>query len=277
MKPASLPRARLLWALALTAAVSAAVWGLDRAAMAAIRRPELVNGWVLAGLVAALLLLHLRKAVPVLPLVDASVWARVHVALGVMAGAVFVLHTGPRWPSGPFDIVLWLLFVVVALSGLVGWLLQRILPPRLRGRGGVMIAERIPARRAELAREAAAVVDAALRETGSRTLPDLYLRDLEPFLRGPRDRLAHLRESHGPAQRLDRLLDQNARFLDARGRAALERLRALVAEKIVLDHQAALLSALKLWTLVHVPLTYVLLIAIVVHIVAVHAFSAGGL
>lgn len=268
---------RFAWAVTLAAVVAAVVWGLDRAAMASVRRPELVDGWVLAGLLVLALGLHARKLLPVLPLLDVVAWARVHVLVGLCAGTVFVLHTGGRWPTGAFDTVLWLLFVAVSVSGLAGWGLQRILPARLRGRGGAMVAEHVPALRAALAREAADLVERAVRETGSRTLLMLYTTDVEPFLRSPSDRLAHLLESRRPARRLRHRLDGEARYLDEHGRRYLDELTAVVDRKVALDHQAALLGALKLWTLVHVPLTYALLLAAAVHLVVVHAFSAGGL
>lgn len=245
--------------------------------MASVRRPEVVNGWALAGLMVLALALHVRKALPVLPLLNAVVWARVHVLVGLCVAAVFVLHTGARWPTGTFDSVLWLLFVTVTISGLAGWALQRILPPRLRERGDVMIAERIPAARAALAREAAEVIERAVPETGSRTLLGLYTDIVEPFLRSPSNQLAHLLGSRDPTRRLRHRMASEARYLDEDGRRYLEILTDIVERKAALDHQAALLGALKLWTLVHVPLTYALLLAAAVHLVAVHAFSAGGL
>lgn len=269
---------RAVWAVALVGGATALIWLVDQSAMTAVRRPAVVDGWALFIAVVLAVALRLRKAIPVLPILDAVVWARVHVVTGLVTVSVFFLHTVGRLPTSLFDTLLWTLFVVVAASGVGGWILSRLLPPRLRSQqGGPEILQRIPARRAALAAEAATVVNEALRATRSQTLRDLYVDTLEPFLRCPADLGAHLLESRRPVQRLRRLVEQNAHYLDARGREALDALARIAEAKIDLDHQTALLRALRLWTLVHVPLTYGLLVLVGVHLVAVYAFSMGGL
>ena len=70
-------------------------------------------------------------------------------------------------------------------------------------------------------------------------------------------------------------IDNLQRYLNSRENEYADRLRHLVNKKDDLDFYYALSLALKAWLLVHVPLTYSLLILVVLHLVVVYAFGGG--
>ncbi len=261
--------------IALAAAVALsmlAVWWLGARSLGDAR---VVTGWTLVALITVLGLFSVRKAVPTLPLWSAAAWLQAHIYLGLLAGLAFVLHTDLRWPNGVLDTVLWLTVVLVWLSGAIGLALTRVLPRRAAAAGPRVIFERIPARRADLAREVEQMVMEASHELMSSTLIDYYLSELHAFFSGPRNLLAHLTGIGGRLPHLERQLDALDRYTDATGRDTLARIRARVREKDALDRHYALEGALKLWLFVHIPLSWAMLPLVAVHIVLAYAFGAG--
>lgn len=234
-----------------------------------------VTGWMLFALIAGLALFDLRRRIPVLPLGSASAWEQVHIYAGWFAVAVFLTHTGFGLPDGPFEIALWLPFVVVAISGAVGIWLNRVLPRRMRDHGARELYDRIATRRAEIAAEAQALAITSARDTASVTIADYYHKELSTYFQRPRNALSHLTGYHGHLRRQLQQIHSLHRYVDATGRDTLDRLCALVQAKDDLDYQYAAQVALRLWLFVHVPLAHALLVLMVVHAVLAHAFQVG--
>ena len=233
------------------------------------------TGWVLLAVMGFLALFHLRKKITVLPLGSASTWAQLHIYAGWLVILLFAEHVGWRLPDGGLEITITVLFVIVVVSGIVGLMLSRILPPRLTRRGEEVIFERIPAFIAELRNEAEDLVLESARETNSSTISDFYLRHLSGFFSGPRNRLRHLFASGQARFWLMNEIDNMQRYLNNRENEYADRLRDLVNKKDEMDFHYALNLALKAWLLVHVPITYSLLILAVLHLVVVYAFGGG--
>lgn len=248
-------------------------WRLQEMALA---DSHFLTGWVLVALIAVLTLLNLRKGVPMLPLGTAADWLQLHIYLGILSGAAFLLHLGPRWPQGGLDIWLAVLFTGVWLSGLIGLVLSRLLPHRAGPGGPKEIFERIPARRARLAREVKVHVLAAAMRNQSATITDLYERSLHRFFGAPRNRLHHLTGSRVHLRSLQRQMQALHRYADEADRATLDALWAQVQEKDRLDRQYALQGTLKLWLFVHIPLTWAMLPVAALHGVLAYAFGAGA-
>ena len=70
-------------------------------------------------------------------------------------------------------------------------------------------------------------------------------------------------------------LDAIERYLDKDGKQLLEEMRGLVEAKNDLDFHYANGGLLKLWLFFHIPATYALIVAVIVHIVVAYAFSTG--
>lgn len=242
-----------------------------------LRDPSFFNGWLLLICIVLLSLYNARKKLPFLPLLDVSIWLQAHLNVGWLCIALFLVHTELRLPNGAFESFVWSLFVVVAGSGILGLLLSRIFPARLRRKGEPIIFERIPQYRRQLAEEAEALALRSVSETSSASIADYYAGRLRHFFIRPRNVLAHLFESNAAFVRLRGEMLSLKRYLDDRNQKILEEMLECVSTKDMLDYQYAHQLALKAWLFVHIPLTYSLLLLVIVHVVLVYAFSGGGL
>lgn len=265
-------RWRLVTGCFLAAATLGAVY---RVVDAALVSTAFFTGWVLLAAVGLAAGFSARKRLSTLPLGSAATWLRIHVATGVLASITFVLHTDAGIPNGWLESALWLSFACVALSGVLGFYWTRTLPQRLARSGGEVIFERIPGFRIALREEAELCVVDAAQTTGSSLLGEHYRAELAEWFEAPAEIWAHFRAGRavGP-MRIERI-DALARYMSEAERPYQQRLRELVEAKIALDEHYALQLALKLWLLVHVPLTGVLVALVLLHIVIVHAFAVG--
>ncbi|MFI4986160.1 MAG: hypothetical protein ACHQF3_01850 [Alphaproteobacteria bacterium] len=232
-----------------------------------------LTGWLLVTAFAGLLLFNVRKKVPVLPLLQASIWLQLHTHAGLIAAFLFALHTNFRFPAGPLERSLWGLFVLLAASGLVGWWLERTLTPRLRSRGEAVLFARISVFRSQLAAEVEALAERSVAEISSPVLTDLHSRRIAPFMAAPRNFLSHLAESHRPLEALRGELRAVDRYLSPKGRGTLAEIDERIVAKDNLDYQHAILLTLRGWLFLHVPLAYGILPLIGAHIVLVYAFA----
>lgn len=257
----------------LTVALLILNWAYDLS----LRDSSFLSGWLLLVGVGLLTAYNLRKKLPIVPLLSVSAWLQLHIYLGWLTIFLFLLHTSLRSPSGGFEIGLWLLFVAVAGSGIVGLALSRNLPKRLRRHGEQIMFERIPIYRAQLAREVGDLTKQSVTQAASNTIAQYYTSRLQPFFRGPRNVLAHIAGSNEAILRLRREIRSLERYLDESGRETLDEIEWRVAAKDNLDQQYALQLLLKGWLFVHVPLTFSLILVAVVHAVLIYAFDGGSL
>ena len=259
-------------AVVLSALLGVGLWlyGLS------LRDATFASGWLVIGGVVLLALYNIRKKLPFLPLVDSSTWLQFHVYGGLVTAFVFAFHTSFRLPNGVLETVLWLLFVAVAGSGLVGIGLSRLLPSRLRRYGERIIYERIPTFRAELADEVDALALRSVTETGSNTISQYYATRLLPYFHRPCNLLAHVIGSKGPLIRMCGEIKSLERYLSPQGKEILGEIEARVIAKNNLDYQYALQLVLKGWLFLHIPLTYSLILVAALHGVLAYAFIDGS-
>ncbi len=257
----------LIVALA-TAAVIAA-----EAAKPPLTRLHVVTGWILAASLAFLVLFNARKKMPMLPLLSAATWLQMHIYVGFFAVAVFVAHTGFRYPGGVFNQILWWFFVALSASGIAGIWAERAIAPRLREHGEAILFNRINPYRLKLAAEAEQVAGRSAAELGSPLLVDVYCNQIAPFMTGTRNFWSHL---FGSGNAIDPLIHEFRdleRYLNPEGRKTLGELEERVIAKNNLDHQYALVSVMRGWLFLHVPLAYGIFLLIALHIVLVYAFG----
>jgi hypothetical protein len=179
---------------------------------------------------------------------------------------------------------LWASFVLVTLSGIFGTYLAWSLQAK-RGIDERIGYDRIPARRAELAREVQAAVAKTDPPEAATALPappyhawiaDLYANHLREFFQGQRNFTAHLIGSQRPLKRLTDEIDTLSHYVDQDSKEKLAAIKKLVEEKDRLDFARVYLGLTKGWLFVHVPVTYALTVLVVVHILVVYAFSSGA-
>ena len=77
-----------------------------------------------------------------------------------------------------------------------------------------------------------------------------------------------------PLKRLTDEIDNLSRYVDQRSQEKLAALKILVIEKDQLDFARVYLWLAKAWLIVHVPVTYALIVLTVVHILVVYAFTS---
>ncbi|HEY8247043.1 MAG TPA: hypothetical protein VIG38_07150, partial [Hyphomicrobium sp.] len=198
--------------------------------------------------------------------------------------AAFVSHSDFSLPDTGFEWALWTGFVLVTLTGIFGTYLAWSLKTKGRIDEGVSY-DRIPALRAELARNIEAAVaetDPADAQIALPGLPheswimDLYTNHLREFFQSPRNFTAHLIGSQRPLKRLTDEIDHLSRYVDQQSKEKLAAIEDLVVEKDRLDFARVYLGLTKGWLFVHVPVTYGLIVLTVLHVLVVYAFSSGA-
>ncbi len=266
---------KMLASLTATVLVLAAIFLLNNAYSISLRDVQYFNGWILVTLILAMLLLTVRKKLVILPFGRTKYWLQLHYYLGLVTLAVFLFHTDFQLPNAPAEWVLWLLFCMVAVSGLFGGLVSKVVPKRLEEHDDRVSFENLPALRAQLATQAETLAMGSLQGGDSRSLAELYVERLHHFFAAPRNIWAHLRLSDLPLARILGDVDSIQRYLDDAGQSRLDEMKSLVKAKNALDFHYAHGCVLKFWLFVHVPQTYAMIVFIIVHVAIAYGFSSG--
>jgi len=235
---------------------------------------------VFSGLLAA------RKKVEVWRLGRAQSWMRGHLWLGLLSLPIILFHGGFRF-GGPLTAVLMVLLILVVASGLFGAALQHYLPKVMTSEVPLeTIFEQIDHVRAELLAEAdeliarasaplklvaaapsgdlAATADSVLgAEEALAPLRDFYAREMRPFLEehsGQNRPLAHAERARG-------IFDGLRRLLPVEAHETTNSLEEICEEERQLRRQVRLHHLLHDWLLLHIPLSFALLLLGCVHAV----------
>ena len=268
----------------LIAAISIGLFSLVWIYGNGLRDPRYLDGWVLAAGVGLQLFFHTAMKTARLSTRSALRWRKVHIFIGYLLIAAFISHSDFSLPDTSLEWALWASFVLVTLSGIFGTYLAWSLQAK-RGIDERVSYDRIPARRAELAREVHAAVAKTDQPEAAIALPappyhawitDLYTNHLRDFFQGQRNFTAHLIGSQRPLKRLTDEIDTLSSYVDQQSKEKLAAIKNLVVEKDRLDFARVYLGLTKGWLFVHVPVTYALTVLVVVHILIVYAFSSGA-
>jgi hypothetical protein len=245
----------------------------ERSVQAQLGSPDELTGYWVLGTMIFLALFNLRKRLSMLPLGNASTWLALHVVIGVFALAVFWLHAGMIWPSGRYEKTLAILFYLTVLSGVIGYLIQRIYPRLLTETGIEVIFECIPLRISELRQKAEALVLECCDQTRVDTLGRHYLDSLQWFFSRPRFTFNHIVGSQRSRQWLKHQDEAVRRYLNEDERKYLDDLSRLARQKNRIDLHYVLQGAMKRWLLVHIPLTAALMALSFWHFLVVNVYS----
>jgi hypothetical protein len=214
---------------------------------------------VFAGLLAG------RKKVPVWRLGRAQTWMRGHLWLGLLSLPIIFFHAGFRF-GGPLTTVLMVLVIIVVASGIFGALLQHYMPNMMTVQvPSETIFEQIDHVRAQLLADAgelvAAAESAAAGEEAIAPLSSFYQREMRSFLEshGARHQLLSNRDrAHSTFEGLRMLLP-------AEIQEATKRLEQICEEERQLRRQTLLHHWLHGWLMLHIPLSFALLLLGCVH------------
>jgi hypothetical protein len=249
----------------------------------ALRDARYLDGWLLAAGMVVQVYFHVRLRQGPLSPRAAATWRQIHIFVGYVLIALFFSHSNFSLPDTSFEWALWAAFLLVALSGVLGTYLAWSVPAKL-GPEDATVFERIPIRRAELAKQIHTLASKPDNGQLALALPaapyedwilDLYRTQLREFFQGPRNTAAHLFGSQRHLKRLTGEIDNLERYVGKSGQGKLNAMKALLLEKDRLDFARVHLGLTKLWLFIHVPVTYGLVILSVLHILVVYAFSSG--
>lgn len=269
---------------ALIAAISGGLFWLVWIYGNGLRDPRYFDGWLLTAGMALQLYFHIAVKTARLSPRSAARWRAIHIFAGYVLVAAFISHSDFSLPETVFEWALWTGFVLVSLSGIFGTYLAWSLKSK-RAIDEELSYDRIPARRAELARSvhaAATQTDPANAVIGLPGPPydawimDLYTNRLRDFFNKQRNFSAHLIGSRRPLKQLTDEIDNLSRYVDKQSQEKLTAIKDLVIEKDRLDFAHVYLGLTRIWLFVHVPATYALIVLTVLHIIVVYSFSSGA-
>lgn len=277
---------RILRNSVLTAAAVSAVYWLVWLYDTALRSPRFLDGWILCAAIGVQLLFHFRKSFPSLRLGAVANSVQVHLYMGYFSIAVFVFHTDFSLPGSVLNWALWLCFVFVTASGVLGTYLAWSVPAKLEGSADTTPFEAIPALRAKLARKVDAQVQRASQQRATlqplvagipydEWIADFHANRLRDYFTRPRNLLSHLMGSRRPLKRLSGEIERLERYLDKPGKKTLRAIRDLAVAKDGLDYRYAHQRLQRAWLFVHIPATYGLVVLIVMHVAINYAYSSG--
>lgn len=232
------------------------------------------SGWVLFIFICLLYSLHLRKKITGIFLFKVSSWMQVHIYTGLLASAIFLLHVGWQMPEGLLKQLLYILFILESISGLLGLVISRMLPPCL-ARNGIVLYQEIISKQQQIRKDIESLVEDSLKQTQSSTIADFFQHHLLVFLIRPRYFWAHILQSKKHIHQLTRDMENLQRYLNIDERQIIKKISILVIEKNRLDYQYAGQTLLKRWLFVHIPLSYGLLLFALIHIVLVYAYMGS--
>jgi hypothetical protein len=243
-------------------------------------------------------LLGLRKKFPIWRIGRAQAWMRGHLWLGFLAFPIILLHAGFHFGGSLTTTLMWL-FIVVFVSGIFGAVLQHYMPRLTMERIPMeTIYEQIERVRGQLVEEAAKLVDEAtdtlagnvekatdeqraasasagtmggltvasglqVDEEAAVELRGVFTREIRPFL----ERAGSGGPALGDAGRSEALFRQLRVLLPANVHSTVDDLENVCEEKRQLDQQSRYHKILHGWLLVHIPISYALLLLGAVHAV----------
>jgi len=262
---------------------------------------ETVGGGTLLGLaygtvgfsfMALVTLLALRKKFPIWRIGRTTTWMRGHLWLGALSFPIILLHAGFLWGHGLTSVMMWL-FAVVYASGFFGAWMQHAIPRRLmRDVPMETIYDEIGHVREQLLDEAdglvanacgklevqvsvpAAAVSAGasalatVMRTGSgdadegAPLRDFYMTEMRPFVQAPS--VSHPLAS---AMTAAAMFGKLRPLVPASLEPAIADLENICEEERQLLRQRRMHGVLHAWLIVHVPLSFAMMLLAVVHII----------
>jgi hypothetical protein len=244
--------------------------------------PGMLFGVAGAALMLFAGLLAVRKRMVRVRIGSLSWWLRAHLWMGLLSVPLIFYHAAFRW-GGTLEIILWITLAIVVVSGVIGLVLQNILPRVMKLQ---LLEEIIPDQLAQVCRRLALeaddlvvaqckaeAVDAALRRSPDDIaaspadqavwLAGFYVHTVRPFL----EDVAPAGSPLANPQQAQLMFDRARSLLPYDYRAAVDSLEQSCAERRQLAEQARLYNLLHGWLKIHVPISIALLVFSIVHIV----------
>ncbi|QDT06070.1 hypothetical protein K227x_44770 [Rubripirellula lacrimiformis] len=267
-------RMRRKVSLIVTAIALAVVYCIAQIQAGRLAHASFFTGFTVLASILLLVLLGVRRRLPILPLGTVATWTQIHLYMGLFAFGVYAMHVPMLVAGGIFESGLSIVFLLVTCSGFYGIYASRTLPKRLTAVDGQHRFDHVGWHRAQIAKSARQLLDNVHEHSGMRVLGSFYTHYLNPFFES-RPSLAYVMMPTGlRRRRLLGGLKELDRYLEDESRGTAGRLAALVRRRDDLDYQYALQLRLRLWVVVHSVFSIALVAAALVH--AVIAWRHAG-
>lgn len=145
----------------------------------------------------------------------------------------------------------------------------------MKRRGERIFMSRIRGHQAMLKTEVESQVANAIHKGAGDYFFDFYNDQIAPYLLGIRHIPYHLIGSQRPYELWQARFAVAGNYLSADARSCLDELRDLMHQKIDLDFQYVAQWVLKAWLVVHIALSYFLLVLVPFHLLLVYSFREG--
>lgn len=268
----------------LVAVVSLALLYLVWAYEAALRDGNYFDGWLLAGGIGLQIWFHARRKIVTGSAQSNKRWVSIHIFTGYVIIALFLSHSNFALPDSLHEIALWFCMISVTLSGVFGTYLTWGAKAKTRGQDEIS-QERATKRMNELF-TAVRNLSRMEQESTASALPvpaqpyetwleDFYKFTLRPFFASPQNFFSHMVGAQRHIKRMLEEIEGLDSYLNRDGRERLHAIKQLVLEKDRLDFALVQIKLSRIWLLVHLPLTYSLLVLAVLHVIIVYSFASG--
>lgn len=266
-------RAKIIVINILAFATLVFVYVMTRQAQLDIGDPSIVSGYVALATMVLLIIFNTRKKLSMVPLIKARTWLVLHVVFGFALVIIFWMHTGTVWPHGLYEQIMTGLFYIVSISGLIGYMLSRAIPERLRQIGSEIIYERIPQEVYDIREAVKALVLQSIELSGEETLKREYEESLNWFLARPRFFFKHVAGSRYPSTWVVQKAQSLKPFLNDDEAAKFREINELLHYKNRIDAHYAMQSVLKYWLYFHLPVAVGLFVFVLWHVLLVHLYT----
>ncbi|NND97953.1 MAG: hypothetical protein HKN47_11555 [Pirellulaceae bacterium] len=266
-------KTRRIIALIVTAVALAAVWMFAWIEESRLGHSSYFTGFTTLATLFVLILLGMRRRLPMWPLGKMASWTQVHLYTGIFASGVYIMHVPALVGGGHFEFALSMVFWVVAASGFYGVYVSRTVPKRLTAVGHEHRFDRVDWNRSQIAELAQSVLEETGKTPAGQVLENFYNDTLRHFFT-QRPSFAYVLIPTGNRRRrlLGNLKDLD-RYLENDSRVTAGRFAALVRKRDDLDYQFALQLRLRVWLVVHATFSVVLTAAAVIHAVLALRFT----
>ena len=167
-----------------------------------------------------------------------------------------------------------ILFSLIFLSGVLGLIISRIFPRRLSAKSEEFIFEKEFQYRKTVRDKAEKLILDSIPETDSELIARFTKNDIAGFMAQPKY-FIYFWGSQRPLVKILRKPESLSRYLNEKEKKYCEQLRELIVKKYDLDYSLCLQGCLKYWLFIHIPLTYSLMIFVILHIILVYAYTGG--
>lgn len=258
-----------LFALLLYSLAAFSTWQAENT----LGRPALISGYSLFACIIFLGAFKVRKHLSMIPLIPAKFWFSMHSLIGVLAILLYFLHVDRWWPDTGYVQLLAALMVAVSLTGLIGYVLEKIYPARLTQSDTEILFEKIPDACFQIRKEVERLLFEQIKDTGSGTLSRHYMESIDWYFQRPRFLWSHITGANKADFWLKQQFSIVNRYLNDDEKEYSRQLEVLAHKKHDLDYQYALQGLLKLWLLLHVPLSVMLILMSFWHLLLVNIYS----